>query len=189
MLARTKLFTSLVHQASLEAMLLLRDALAQLAPAWQEASPMAGQEGAAAGWPGDAGQNTTPAAAAAGIAPAGGWEEGNPSPLHAGRQLRQLPQLHQGGGAAGGAPPPAVPSIFFKATAVIGEALVVCELARQMAEWPSQALASPFIAAAGTPVLAPCQVPQSTCPGASLAHAPRQPPLPCALQATTSSPP
>ena len=117
-----------VRQASLEAMLLLRDVLVQLAPAGTEASLLGDHGGAASGWLGGAAQLATPSAATAAAAAAGSGDGATPCSL---QQERQRPP---GGGAAAPAPAPALPSIFFKAAAVIGESLVVCEWAWK---WPN----------------------------------------------------
>lgn len=124
----------LALQASLEAMLLLRDVLVQLAPAGTEASLLGDHGGAASGWLGGAAQLATPSAATAAAAAAGSGDGATPCSLQQERQRHQLPPLPPGGGAAAPAPAPALPSIFFKAAAVIGESLVVCEWAWK---WPN----------------------------------------------------
>ncbi|KAL4443274.1 hypothetical protein ABPG75_011011 [Micractinium tetrahymenae] len=119
----------LALQASLEAMLLLRDMLVQLAPPGCEASLMAGQAAADGDWPGGtkAAQLATPTAdAAAAAAAAASWGEVTPTSREEEHQHRQLTQLRQDGAADARAPSPALPGIFFKADAVIGDALVVC---------------------------------------------------------------
>lgn len=138
-------------------MLLLRDTLVQLVPPGSETSLAAGQPGGA--WPGCAAEL---AAVHPGAAAAGGGGQATPSSWREEQQPHQLPLLRRDGGTPDGPPPCALPSIFFKATAVIGEALVVCESGLQVAGQAGQQ-STEMLARVGCPQRTRTQLLSSVC--------------------------